>query len=358
MNYAVIMAGGSGTRFWPVSRFNTPKQFLAIAEKRTMIQSTVDRLLPVFPMENILIIGNKVHESLLKEQLPGLKPDQIILEPFGRNTAAAIGLAAAYLKKKDPGATMLVIPSDQIIRNEFRFLEIVKEGLALAVNEKHALVTIGLKPVRPETGYGYIQIDEDFHLDNYPNAYHVKTFAEKPNYDTAVRFCSSGDFLWNSGMFIWKADTILAELQNHLPDLFLELQALEPAIGTPNFYPELSEAYNRMPNISIDYGVMEKAALVFVLKADLGWSDVGSWDEVSNLAEKDENGNSVEGNVLLTSTTNSLVRAKQKLIALVGVDDLIVIETDDSILICKKGQSQQVKNIVDQLKMGDYAGYL
>lgn len=358
MNYAVIMAGGSGTRFWPVSRFNTPKQFLAIAEKRTMIQSTVDRLLQVFPMENILIIGNKVHENLLKEQLPGLKSDQIILEPFGRNTAAAIGLAAAFLKKKDPEATMLVIPSDQMIKNEPRFVEIVKEGLSLAVNEKHALVTIGLKPVRPETGYGYIQIDEDFHLDNYPNAYHVKTFAEKPNYDTAVRFCSSGDFLWNSGMFIWKADTILAELQHHLPDLFFELQALEPAIGTPDFYSQLSGAYNRMPNISIDYGVMEKAALVFVLKADLGWSDVGSWDEVCNLAGKDENGNSVEGNVLLTSATNSLVRGKKKLIALVGVEDLIVIETEDSILICKKGQSQQVKNIVDQLKMGDYAGYL
>lgn len=358
MNYAVIMAGGSGTRFWPVSRTATPKQFLAITEQRTMIQATVDRLLPVFPKENILIVGNQAHETLLAEQLPEFTADQFILEPFGRNTAPAIGLAATVLRKKDPEAVMLVVPSDQIIRKQDHFLEIVKEGLLLAKAEPHALITLGLKPSRPETGYGYIQIDEDFHLDSYPNAFPVKTFAEKPNLETARRFLAAGDFLWNSGMFIWQAETILQEIKTHIPDLDIELDALSPFFGTSGFYPVLSESYGRMPNISIDYGIMEKAGLVFVLKADLGWSDVGSWDEVANLSHTDENANALTGTVLVSGTSNCLVKGKEKLIALVGVEDLIVVETADALLICRKGQSQQVKNIVDQLKIGDFGGYL
>ncbi len=357
MNYAVIMAGGSGTRFWPLSRTSTPKQFLSIVDETTMIQSTVERLKPVFKSENILIVGSQIHSDILKKLLPDFSADQFILEPFGRNTAAAVGLAAKVLQKRDKDAVLLVVPSDHIIKNTNRFYEILKQGLSLA-NEDKALLTIGLKPTRPETGYGYIQIDEDSQVDGYPDAFHVKTFAEKPNIETAQRFIRSGDFMWNSGMFLWRADVVLSEIKTFLPDLYMELSNLEPFIDTPEFSHHLVEIYSRMPNISIDYGVMEKAELVYVLKADLGWSDVGSWDEVATLAENDSEGNKLEGHVINVNSKNSFVKSKEKLIALVGVEDLIVVETEDSILICKKGESQNVKFVVDQLKRGNFDSYL
>lgn len=357
MNYAVIMAGGSGTRFWPASRSHSPKQFLSIVEQQTMIQSTVKRLESMFKRENILIVGGKNHLSVLKQQLPDFNASQFILEPYGRNTAAAIGLAAKILHKRDKEANMLILPSDHIIRNSKRFNDIVLQGLNLA-NDFRALLTIGLKPTRPETGYGYIQVDDDKQIDGYPDAFEVKTFAEKPNAETAQRFIDSGDFLWNSGMFLWRADVILDEIQNCIPDLSFELNNLEPCIDDHSFDSALLDAYSRVPNISIDYGVMEKSKTVYVLKADLGWSDVGSWDEVVSLTDKDSNNNSFSGDVININSKNTFVKAKEKLIALVGVEDLIVVETEDAILICKKGESQNVKFVVEDLKKNDKQNYL
>lgn len=357
MNYAVIMAGGSGTRFWPSSRSNSPKQFLSIVETQTMIQSTVKRLESIFKRENILVVGGANHQSILREQLPDFKPSQFILEPYGRNTAAAVALAAKILHKRDTDANILILPSDHIIRNTKRFTEIVNQGLNLA-NEYRALLTIGLKPTRPETGYGYIQVDDDKEIEGYPDAFQVKTFAEKPNIETAQRFIASGDFLWNSGMFLWRADVILDEIQACIPDLGFEMNNLENSIDTPSFEAALNDAYSRIPNISIDYGVMEKSKTVYVLKADLGWSDVGSWDEVVSLTDKDSDNNSFSGDVVNIKSKNNFVKSKEKLIALVGVEDLIVVETDDSILICKKGESQNVKYVVEELKKNDKMKYL
>lgn len=357
MNYAVIMAGGSGTRFWPASRSHTPKQFLSIVDKQTMIQSTVKRLETMFKRENILVVGGKIHEKILYEQLPDFKPNQFILEPYGRNTAAAIGLAAKILYSRDPEANMLVLPSDHIIRNQKRFGEVVRQGLTLS-DEFRVLLTIGLKPTRPETGYGYIQVDEDKLIEGYPDTFEVKTFAEKPNMETAERFLQSGDFLWNSGMFLWRADVILDEIKSGIPDLSLELTNLKPYIDQPSFYENLESAYTRIPNISIDYGVMEKSKIVYVLKADLGWSDVGSWDEVVKLTEADYSENAFSGDVIPINVKNTYVKSDKKLVALVGVSDLIIVETDDALLICKKGDSQNVKLIVDELRKNNKQTFL
>lgn len=350
MNYAVIMAGGGGVRFWPASRVKTPKQFLSIATEKSMIKETVERLLPLIPLPNIFVVGNRIHKEVLKEQLPDFSPEQFILEPYGRNTAAAIGVAAKVLIKKDPDATLVVLPSDHLIRNVQRFYTAVKDAIQLA-NDDNALVTIGIKPSRPETGYGYIQVDEDHPVEGREGAFRVKTFAEKPNIETAIRFVKAGDFAWNSGMFIWRADTILDEIQHYIPDLAQELDGLSSAIFTDMFDGAMDVAYARMPAVSIDYGIMEKTNLVYVIKADLGWSDVGSWDEVAILAEKNDKGNSKIGSVFVQDVNNSYIQSSEKTIAVVGLDDLIVIETKDSILICKKGSSQHVRGIVDQLKL-------
>lgn len=357
MNYAVIMAGGSGTRFWPVSRNQSPKQFLPIANPKPMIVATVDRLAPLFSPDRIFVVGNEGHRELLSRQLNGIPPNQILLEPFGRNTAAAIGLAAIHLSTHDPDSVMVVLPSDHLIGKASEFIGVLDQAIRLAKAEPHALLTIGLKPTRPETGYGYLQLDEDIRIDGFPSAYHVKTFAEKPNYETAVRFFEAGDFTWNSGMFIWRTQAILEAFQRYMPDLYEELMILKSAIRTPDYQDALLGAYSRMPNTSIDYGVMEKADLVLALRADIGWSDVGSWDEVAGLTPIGDDGNAGSSDRIAWQSTGNLVQAS-KLVALVGVDDLIVIESDDAILICKKGESQKVKNVVDQLKLRNKTSYL
>jgi len=349
--FALIMAGGVGARFWPRSREKSPKQLLPIAGEGTLIQNTVARLDGIVETKDTFIVTNRIQKAPIIKQLPTIPPNNVLVEPIGRNTAPCIGLAALFMRRIDPEAVMLVLPADHIIKDVEEFHRIISTGIQVA-SETKGLVTIGIQPDRPETGYGYVQILEDKEKNPYSvqGVFKVKTFAEKPNLQTAERFLESGDFVWNSGMFIWRIDSILREIGEHLPELHQGLQNIDSVLGTEKYVPTLERVYGILRGISIDYGVMEKASQVYVLKGDFGWSDVGSWDEVYRIAEKDEQGNVVIGNVILKDVKNSIIQSNGKVVGVLGIEDLIVINTDDALLVCKRGKSQEVKEIVDYLK--------
>lgn len=357
--YAVIMAGGVGSRFWPKSREKNPKQLLEIVGEGTMIQNTVKRIAPLIEEKNIFIVTNKVQRTAICKQLPQIPQENIIVEPVGRNTAPCIGLAALYIERLNPKGVMVVLPADHIIENENEFRRVLTVASQVSLISS-GLVTIGIKPSHPETGYGYIQTkdkSEETVPINMDGVFEVKTFAEKPNLATAIKFVESGDFYWNSGMFVWRADVILSEIQKSLPELHTHLIQLQPSIGTPMFESNLEEMYGMIRSISIDYGVMEKSDCVHVIKGDFGWNDLGSWDEVARISPKDELGNTLKGKTLTVNSKNTYIQAGEKLIATVGVHDLIIIDTPDALLICRKDSSQEVKEVVDQIKrkqMNDY----
>ncbi len=346
---ALIMAGGTGTRFWPKSRAKHPKQFLKIHGDRTMIQQTAGRLQSIIPDEHIFVVTTAPQAEELSRQLPFLPQQNVVIEPMGKNTAPCIGLGALFLRRIDPEAVMVVQPADHLILREQAFLDILQEAELIA-RESGALVTIGVQPTYPATGYGYIQHTEEKVRGKNQTAYVVKTFAEKPNLDTARLFLQSGDFLWNSGIFVWKISSILKEIEEHLPDLAEGLWTIDKAIGTAQQDETISRVYKQIKSISIDYGIMEAARQVLVLPGDFGWNDLGSWNEVYEIGEKDKNGNVADAGHLLCDTSGCLVDVPGKLVATVGVQDLIIVETDDAILICPRERAQDVKNIVDGLK--------
>ena len=348
--YAVIMAGGVGARFWPRSRERKPKQLIKIFGDNTMIQDTVLRLEGLVKNENIFVITNKIQKLRVKEQLPQIPEDNIIDEPFGKNTAACIGLASIMIQKVNPDAVTMVLPADHFIKNKEKFQKTVKQAAEYAY-KSNGLVTIGITPTKPETGYGYIQYDEELIEDNIHN---VLTFAEKPNHATAKRFLESGDFLWNSGMFIWKVESILSEVKELMPDLMVGLEELKSSLGGVDFEKTLTSVYGQLKSISIDYGIMEKSKNVFLVKGEFDWSDVGSWETVYELSEKDENGNSNVGETYYSNSYNSFVLSPNKFVALIGVDNLIVVNTNDSLLICSRENAQDVKQVVDYLKMNTH----
>lgn len=352
--YAVIMAGGVGSRFWPRSKKKLPKQLLQIFGEQTMIQDTVLRLKGIVENENIFVITNKEQKPEILKQLTQLPVENIIEEPFGRNTAACIGLGSIIIEKKAADGIMLVLPADHIIRDVKSFHNTINRAAEFAYTSK-GLVTIGIKPSRPETGYGYIQIDERTVSENI---FKVYTFAEKPNYATAVRFLESGDFFWNSGMFIWRADSIIEEIGIFMPDLFEGLQTVKSDIGKPQFESALSNVYGKLRNISIDYGIMEKSQKVYLTKGEFSWSDVGSWEEVYQLSEKNDSGNATVGNVYVDMTIDSYIYSPEKFTAVIGAENLIVINTEDALLICRRDQSQEVKKVVDYLKLNKLSQHL
>lgn len=351
--YALIMAGGVGSRFWPRSKKNMPKQLLKIFDNVTMIQATVNRLKPLIKEENIFVITNKDQADEVKKQLSNVPEKNIIVEPFGRNTAACIGLASLIIKSIDLDAVTIVLPADHIIKEKDIFLQTLENAAKFAY-ESEGLVTIGINPTRPETGYGYIQIDEKKVSDNI---YKVLTFAEKPNYTTALRFIESGDFLWNSGMFIWKVETILSEIKNLMPDLYEGLAEIEKHIGKDSYQEVLVRNYGMMKKISIDYGIMEKSSRVYLTKGFFLWSDVGSWEEVYQLSEKDNDGNATNGIVYLDSVIDSYVYSPNKVTAVIGVDNLIIINHEDTLLVCRRDKAQEVKKVVDYLKLNNLEQY-
>jgi len=354
------MAGGAGTRFWPRSREKSPKHLLQIIGKGTMLQGTVKRLEPLVHPADIFVVTNRVQKGAVMKQLPHLREDNVIVEPVGRNTAPCIGLAALHVRRRDPDAVMVVLPADHIIRDEEEF----QRALALAVETVRtspSLLTIGITPTHPETGYGYIQFVNDETASNPHRdrgVMKVKTFAEKPNAQTAERFLASGDFLWNSGMFVWRADAILQQIKACLPDMYAQLEKIDAAIGGPHYQQALETAYGMIRGISIDYGVMEKSGSVYVIPGSFGWNDLGSWDEVYRVSGRDDSGNSITGKVIQKDTKNSFIYSPDKVVATIGVEDLIIVNTDDALLICRKGRSQDVKEIADYLKRKQMNEYL
>lgn len=357
--YALIIAGGVGARFWPRSREHSPKQLLEIIGKGTMIQNTVFRLDPIVPKERVLIVTNAAQEQEIRRQLPQIPAGNILVEPAGRNTAPAIALGAEVLRRRTDDCVMIVLPADHIVHDVASFQETLLSAVRVA-EESRGLVTIGIRPTRPETGYGYIQYDD--HAESpylADGARPVVTFAEKPNLATARRFLESGDFLWNSGMFIWRASTILGHIADQLPDLAEEMHRVGLAVDTPDFPHALDVAYREMKAISIDYGVMERATDRYVLPADFGWNDLGSWDEVYRIFPKDEEGNATVGEIVLKDVKNChITTSASRVVAAVGVEDLLIIDTDDAVLVCRRGRSQDVKEVVDQLRKRKLARHL
>lgn len=355
--FALIMAGGSGKRFWPKSRQGRPKQLLNILNERTMIQVTVDRLSSLLPMNRVFIISNEHQEEEIRKQLPSLPADNLIIEPIGKNTAPCIGLSALILERLDPEAVMIVMPADHVIEGDESFRNALKVGSKVAV-ERDCLVTMGIEPGYPSTGYGYIQTHQELDIIDDITTFKVKTFAEKPNLATAERFLKSGDFLWNSGIFIWKCSRILKEFEVQLPDLYDGLLEIKKAMGTSKQDEMIRGVYSQIKSISIDYGVMENADDVVVLKGTFGWNDVGSWDEVYNMSKKDENKNALIGSHIIKDSRGCYIEASDKCVALMGIDNLIVVDTEDVILICPREQAQDVKDLVEIAKRKKLHTYL
>lgn len=352
--YAVIMAGGVGSRFWPRSREKMPKQLLKIFSEKTMIQETINRVAKLVDKENIFIVTNKIQKNEIKNQLPDIPHDNIIIEPFGRNTAACIGLASILIHNFQPDAVTIVLPSDHIIRDEDAFISVMKKAISFAYENK-GLVTIGIQPTRPETGYGYIQRDEK---EIQENIFKVKTFAEKPNYQTAERFLATGEFFWNSGMFIWRVDVILEEIKKHMPELYQGLEKIQKSLLKDDFQKQVELVYGMLKSISIDYGVMEESDKVYVVRGYFGWSDVGSWEEVYQLSHKDENGNAIYGECFLDDVKNSYIYSQNKFSAVLGLENIIVINTEDALLVANRTHAQDIKKVVDYLKLNKKNEYL
>jgi mannose-1-phosphate guanylyltransferase len=344
--YALIMAGGRGTRFWPRSRKRNAKQVLRFFDERSLIQQTVDRLKPTVPLENIWVITNDFLQKTIRQQLPEVPKTQIIAEPAQRNTAPCIALAAKILSDLDRDAVIGVFPADHLIQREGRFRNFVKAAFRGA--ESHDVVVLGIQPQWAETGFGYIEFPKNVRAGGLVPV-PVKSFREKPDGTTARNFLEQGNFFWNSGMFFWRASTVLDLIRHHLPKTATLLAGL-PAFGSRTFASKLAEIYPRCENISVDYGIMERAKQVAGLPVDeIGWNDVGSWEAVYSLARKDASGNASKGDLVAESSRGNYVDAS-KTVALVGVDDLIVVDTPDALLIAHRTKSQDVSRLVKILE--------
>jgi mannose-1-phosphate guanylyltransferase len=346
------MAGGIGSRFWPISRTSHPKQFIDILDTgKTLIQKTFERFEKICPRENIYIVTHEHYKDLIKSQIEGIGDHQILYEPFRRNTAPCIAYANYKILKINPDAVIVVAPSDHIILKEDSFSEVITSALA-AAGENDWLLTLGIKPSRPDTGYGYIQFLESFPYPNDARIQKVKTFTEKPQLEMAQSFLKSGDFLWNSGIFIWSLRSIMKAFEKYLDEvdyLFKEGMDFYNTVDEKGF---ITDAYAVCKSISIDYGVMEKADNVYVLASDFGWSDLGTWGSLYEHLQKDEKGNSVTGkNVIAYDLSNCIVKMPaEKLVVLQGLDDYIVVEDENILLICKKADEQKIKQFVSDVK--------
>jgi mannose-1-phosphate guanylyltransferase len=334
-----------------------PKHLLDIQGERTIIRETVDRIRPLVPPERTLIVTGRSHAAELVRLLPEIPAENILIEPFGRNTAPCIGLAALHIQKRVPDAVMLVLPSDHRIGDENAFRRVLAAAGKVAA-EGNSLVTIGIRPTGPETGYGYIEQGDLLPNCGDAGTCGVSSIREKPPREQAQEFLRQGRFLWNSGMFVWKASTILREIARFLPDLHVGLLQIREALGTEQEEEVVGTIYAGLKAVSIDHGVMEKAEDVLVVPGDFGWSDLGSWDALWEVSGKDENGNAVRGSFIGIDAGNSLVHSPGKLVALVGVRDLLVVETDDALLICRRGRSQDVRKVVEALEKEGLKKYL
>lgn len=352
-NYCVIMAGGVGSRFWPMSRTSQPKQFLDIlGTGETLLQQTARRFDKVCPPENVFIVTNEMYRDLIKEQIPHLENRQILCEPARRNTAPAIAFAAYKIAAENKDANLVVAPSDHVILKEKEFENDIKTVLK-AASENNWLMTLGIKPSRPDTGYGYIQFADDHPFAEEERIHKVKTFTEKPELDLAKTFLDSGDFLWNSGIFAWSLQSILQAFKKHLPDIDSLFSEGMDKFNTPKEEEFITNTFSRCKSISIDYGVMEKADNVYVIASDFGWSDLGTWGSLYDIRKKDENGNAIIGkNVLTYDSKNCIVNTSdKKVVVLQGLDDYVIVENETALLVIRKQDEQQIRQIVHDVKM-------
>lgn len=348
--YAIIMAGGIGSRFWPISRTSHPKQFIDIlGTGKTLIQNTYERFLKVCPKENIYVVTNENYTSLVKKQLPDMGDDQILTEPVMRNTAPCVAYGCFKIESLNPDAAIVVAPSDHLILDENAFISAIEKSLE-AASANDCLITLGIKPSRPDTGYGYIQYTDNALKNDF---FKVKTFTEKPTLEIAKTFLQSGDFLWNAGIFIWSGKAIVKAFGQYLPDMNEIFADARSVYNTPDEKKHIHNAYQQCINISIDYGVMEKADNVYVLPSEFGWSDLGTWASIYDLADKDYVGNAVipSEKVIMYDSSNCMVNVPgEKLVILQGLHDYIVVESNNSLLICPRDQEQNIKQVVSDVK--------
>lgn len=352
-NFCVIMAGGIGTRFWPMSRTSHPKQFIDIlGTGETLIQQTYNRFRKICPKENIYIVTNELYKTLVREQVPELSCNQILLEPSRRNTAPCIAYANYCILQRDPDARIVVAPSDHIILKENEFLLDIKTALK-AASEHDWLLTLGIRPSRPDTGYGYIQYEDGSILKQDRQIRKVRTFTEKPDIGLAVTFLKCGDFLWNSGIFIWSLKSIMKAFEKYLPEVDVLFKNGIGKYGTTDEKAFITETYPVCKSISIDYGVMEKASNVYVLAADFGWSDLGTWGSLFENRLKDDNRNSVVGkNVMIYDSSDCIVNMpNDKVVVLQGLKDYIVVESENVLLVCRKTDEQQIRQFVNDVRL-------
>lgn len=346
--YALILAGGVGSRLWPRSRQSRPKQLLQLISDRSMLQETVARVVPLVPHERIVVMTNEDYVTAVREQLPDLPPENVIGEPAVRGTASAIGYGAMVIAHHDPSAVMFSLHADHHIRDVEGFRHALRAAAQVA--REDYLVTLGIEPEYPETGYGYIERDETLGAFEDHLAYRVARFTEKPNAEQARAFIESGRYYWNSGLFTWRVSAILDAFAEHMPDTYEKLQAMAPAIGTAQEKQTLARIWPMLESQTIDYGIMERAERVAVVPADFGWSDVGTWNALYNLLDTDGDENVVTGNHIGLDTRGTYIYSDGRLIATIGIEDLIVVDTGDAVLVCSRDRAQDVKAIVDQLK--------
>lgn len=352
---ALIMAGGRGERFWPRSRKTMPKQFLSLTgDGRSMIQLTVERILPIVELSDIYIVTNRDYKELVKQQLPEIPEENILCEPIGRNTAPCIGLGAVHIAKRYEDAVMFVLPSDHLIKYNSMFVNSLKEAGNIAEEDTN-LVTIGITPDCPETGYGYIKFN--------PNkcsgqAFEVDRFVEKPSLAVAKEYIETEEYLWNSGMFVWKVSTILTQMRQFMKDTYEGLLRIQSAIGMPEEDTVLEKEYRAFCSESIDYGIMEKAENIYTLPGTFGWDDVGSWLAVERIQKSNEFGNIVHGNIITINSRNCIIEGAKKLIAAVGLENLIIVDSEDATLICEKDAAGDIKKVLENLKICNREEYI
>lgn len=353
----VIMAGGVGTRFWPLSRLNRPKQFLAIVGDKTMLEDTIDRLLPHVPLAQIYTIADKEKTETIKRILPHHPKENLLLEPRGKNTAPSLILATAWIYNQNPKAIVAALPADHVINDPSLFIQKLEAGAHVAATDEY-LITFGIPPSYPATGYGYIQFARENPLRiNEEPFFAVQKFKEKPDYEQAKDFLERGNYFWNSGMFIWQANVFAKKLEEYAPSLFPFWRRIVEAILNLD-HSQIASIFDEMPSISIDYALMEQAMGVLMCEGNFGWSDVGAWSALEDIWAKDKEGNALKGESIIIDSQNCLLYNPKKLTALIGVKDIIVVDTEDALLVCHKSQDQKVRDVVEKLKKEDDKNHL
>jgi len=356
-NYCLIMAGGSGTRFWPRSRVAKPKQYLSLFGDQSLIQESVKRFSNFIPEDCIYVVSAKSQKEVLESQTTNLPRQNMIYEPVGKNTLPAIGLAALFIAEKDPDGILIVSPSDHLIQNDELFRQTIESAVLIA-DKKDGIVTIGITPKFPATGYGYVQTAGEIQIGQTIKSFAVNQFVEKPNVEVATGYLKDGGFFWNSGIFIFKVSVFLESVQKYAPELYADLMRIKEHIGIDTYEEAVNRIYNEVKSISIDYGILEKASNVFLVQGDFVWNDLGSWEEVYKYDKKDENQNAQVGEVVFLDSKNSYVYAPNSLVALVGLDDVIVVQEGDTILVCKRDRAEDIKAVVGEITKRKLDQYL